>query len=180
MQNWAKTEPRCSRGPPRRACERASVFLMPQSAQNWPQKEPKWSPNLRKCEKKTSTKTGQFPDTVCWWILLCLELFLDRFLDPLDPWFRASRVGKTLIFTFSTFRNRPQNKVSQKMLRKYKCSWIWGAFLESKSAKNAAKTCSKKKTKQTRKQCEKEPPKGGEPKVRWPPRTPLCSRTDRY
>ena len=47
--------------------------------------EPKWRPNRENNVKKTSTKNRAFPDAAFQGFLMILELFLDRFLEPLDP-----------------------------------------------------------------------------------------------
>ena len=158
-QNGAKREPKCSCGAPRRACERASVFLMPQSAQNGAKKEPKLSPNLRTCEKKTITKTEPFPDNAFWRFLLFLELFLVCFLHSFLFFFENSKKGRHAFrlrhgecIKGRTYQNRAQiaqeslqnghrKTTRPEVVKKLSFSSIRGAILESKSVKSAPKTC---------------------------------------
>ena len=68
----------------------------PSRFQNGAQIHEIWEKNV----PKTITKNIAFPDIVFHWFFMILELFLDRFLEPLDPWKWAYGLDETLIFPF--------------------------------------------------------------------------------
>jgi len=68
----------------------------PSRLQNGAQIHEIWEKNV----PKTITKNIAFPDIVFHRFFMILELFLDRFLEPLDPWKWAYGLDETLIFPF--------------------------------------------------------------------------------
>ena len=131
IQNDAKMEPGWSQNGAKvllwssLACLWESIcFFDAPKCSKWSQKGSKMEPKSEKMWEKTSTKTEAFPDSHFSWFLMILEIFLGWFLDPLDPWFWASRLGKTMIFTFSTFQNRPRKKAFAKTLKDADVHWF--------------------------------------------------------
>ena len=77
------------------ACIWESIyFLMPKWNQSGTNVDPKWSPNMRKCKQKTSTKTWSFPDTIFHGFSMILGLFLDQFFNIFLFFFKNSKKGR--------------------------------------------------------------------------------------